>query len=68
MKLIIELNEANGQLLVNGDCLMNKVASLGMLEMAKTMIANPQVANVRPTAPAIEVPNGPTSKLLLNGK
>lgn len=60
MKIVIELNDA-GQLLVNGDCLQHKVLAIGMLEMAKNLIAAPQ-AVIRPP---IEVANPEATKAIL---
>lgn len=61
MKIAIEL--AAGQLRLTGDAvLQDKIASLGMLEMAKSMLLNQ--AAPQPTG-GIEVPTGPLKDRLL---
>lgn len=63
MKIIIEL--VNGQLTVTGDCLNDRIATLGMLETAKHIVMQPQPP--RPVAGPIEIPNAALAKHL-NGR
>jgi hypothetical protein len=62
VKIVLEI--VAGQLKVTGDAvLQDKIASLGLLELAKVAIIQ------QPTPqPGVEVPNGALQRHLLNGK
>lgn len=60
MKITVELNE-QGQILVNGDCLLDKIAACGMLQLAQHTILTQKL---KAAPPAIEIadPNDPRLK------